>query len=188
MEVQTYEATEATTEHRDRYEIEAEAEQLIEEMDLEGQKSLMVEDPETDTATRTPYEKMTQEQERVYGTLYPAKTDVEDYDKGPIPVRVLQIVSHGRELFDRMRVWHARTEDPDPVLVGTHDGDDFLLARWGDALAPFDDLYDRAIERKRDEWVSNAQEVMRECEAFISSPIGQVKKYMSGDWIHGPWT
>ena len=194
MEVETYEVTEATTEGKDSFEVEAEAASLIEELGLEGQKGLLAPDPDPDvkTGTRVPYKKMTQQEVKVYSTLYPQRVDVEKYNDGPIPVRVLQVVAHARGMFEKLQVWGPQVMDPDPVLVGVngsyYSGDMFLLARWGDALAPFEELYQRAFESLKTEWVDKAQEVVSEARSFTEAPDALVRKHLNGGHVHKPWT
>src|SRR6476646_5054923 len=71
-----------------------EAQALIEELDLGGQKSLIrdrdVGEGET-VATINPYRVMTLEEERVYRAICPAVTRLERFDAGPIPLRILQV-------------------------------------------------------------------------------------------------
>lgn len=194
MEIQTYEIEEHTTEGRDPFEVEAEAQALIDELGLEGQQKLYGPDEDgVATRTRIPYRRMTQEEARVYGVLYPEQTKVSTYRAGPIPLRVLQVIAHGRTMFDRLEVWGPTTEDPDPILVGYLKGDNvredrYLLARWGDALEPFEVLYERAQARLTRDWKAKAEQVIAECQAFIATPGGAVGKYLAGEWVHKPWT
>lgn len=194
MQIETYEIEEHTTEGRDAFEVEAEAEALIESLGLDGQRALLraSEDPDVATKTRIPYRRMTAEEDRVYATLYPEHVDVSAYDVAPIPLRVLQVVAHARPLFDRLEVWGPKTEDPDPVLIGTitkgHRTEKYLLARWGDALEPFADLYDRAEAHLVRKWKASAEEVAAKAMAFMDAPTALVHRYLSGEWVHEPWT
>lgn len=193
MEIQTYEVTEATTEGRDSFEIEEAAKALIEELGLEGQQELLREPDDSGVSTRIPYQKMTATERAVYSTLYPQRDSPEKYSSGPIPLRVLQVVAHARTLFDHLEIWGPAEYDPDPVLVGINGStynptDVFLLARWGDALAPFDELRERAhaeIERK---FTAKAEEVIQECQAFLASPRASVEKELRGENQWKPWT
>jgi hypothetical protein len=136
MLVETFECEETKTEEP---ELSAEAMRLIEELDLDGQRGLN--EPKTDT--RMPYRKMDAEEAFVYGQLCPTKTPLKKYKEGPIPLRVLQVASHAKGIFDELIVWHkASPAVKDPVLVGMkknpsrswEDGEAFILARWGDVL------------------------------------------------------
>lgn len=197
MQVETYEVEEHTTEGRDPFEIEAEAQAIIEELGLEGQRALMKDDEDGDVATKTrvPYRQMTREEVRVYGVLYPEKANVSEYGAGPIPLRVLQVVAHAKPLFKRLEVWGPQTKDPDPVLVGVLAQKQswgetdvlYLLARWGDALEPFETLYARAEKHLTEKWTANAQEVIAKCRAFVEAPGACVKKHLSGEWTNEPW-
>lgn len=194
MQIETYEIEEHTTEGRDPFEVDAEAQALIDTLGLEGQRELLrpSKDPDVKTLTRIPYQIMTLQEVRVYEELYPEKSQVAKYRAGPIPLRVLQVIAHCQTLdFDRVEVWGPKTKDPDPVLVGVlkkpGPDDHYLLARWGDALEPFERLHERAVESLTRRWKANAERVIAECRAFIEAPAGHVNKKLAGDWIHEPW-
>jgi len=193
MQIETYEIEEHTTEGRDAFEVEAEAQALIESLGLEGQQELLraSADPDVTTKTRIPYRRMTAEEVRVYGVLYPEHATVTAYDVAPIPLRVLQVSAHGRELFDQLEVWGPVTEDPDPILVGIikkgHREEHHLLARWGDALLPFQELYEKAEAAITKRWKAKAEEVAAECMAFMDAPSACVHRYLAGEWVHEPW-
>lgn len=199
MQIETYEVEEHTTEGRDPFEVDAEAEALIESLGLDGQRSLLVEsdDPDVQTKTRVPYRRMTAEEERVYDTLYPEHAKVEAYNVAPIPLRVLQVISHARPLFKRVEVWGPKTQDPDPVLVGVVDETTphgftrevrYILARWGETLVPFEELLEKAVRRLATRWKANAEKVAAECMAFMDAPEHDVREYLSGEFVHRPWT
>ena len=190
MIVETYEVTETTTAGEDPVLADAAAIELIRELDLEGQKELLAHD---ETAViRIPYQRMTAEEVRVYQTLYPADEKVEAYRAGPIPLRVLQVVAHARTMFDKVLVWGPEQYDPDPVLVGQigeyGNAEYYLLARWGDALAPFEELRDRAAEVVRRRYTSKAKEVVAQCQAFLAAPDASVERHLRGEWQNEPWT
>lgn len=194
MIVETYEVDEATTDGRDSFEIEAEALALIEKLGLHGQQELTAgaEDDET-VRTRVPYQTMTAEERAVYRIIFPAATSVESYKAGPIPLRVLQVVAHARTMFERLVIWHPQDKQPDPVLVGINGPEYgpheiFLLARWGDALAPFDELRERARSVVTRRFTSKAKQVIAECQGFLSAPDASVEKALAGENQWGPWS
>ena len=148
MDVETFEVTEVTTE------LKTEATEgqlaLIEELGLTGQQSLLVTDDETDAAVQVcPYRLMTEEEYRVYKVLCPNASKVENFKAHAIPLRVLQVVAHGRtmlEVIGDLQVWHRKSSlVEDPVLVGVKsdyqwDRKVFIVARWGSELSPFEQL------------------------------------------------
>lgn len=152
MQVETYEQTEVTSEGVQ--ENDAECVKLIEQLGLNGQRLLILND--SGGPVIMPYRKVTAEEHLVYGLLFPSTTTVEEYALGPIPLRVLQVIAHARDLFAHLLVWHPQDVRKDPVLVGlqsqhpyptsTHKREEsFLLARWGEALRPFSDLKKDAV-------------------------------------------
>lgn len=69
----------------------------------------------------------------------------------PVPLRVLQVAAWAKEhpLVGYLEVWHTADIKKDPILVGRREcygGENFLLARWGDALESFDVLQVKAQE------------------------------------------
>jgi hypothetical protein len=156
MNVETYECSETAAEPIEACE---EAVQIMEDLGLEGQKSL-VSAKEDEPQARCPYRAMTAEEEFVFRVLCPSTKKLPEYDAGPIPLRVLQIASHasGLDLYKRFEVWYvAKQPDPDPVLVGivvdgTYEWDvkvRHILARWGEDLESWPTLVKRAMEKKR---------------------------------------
>jgi hypothetical protein len=149
MQVETYEIEETNSESG-MMAADAEAIELAESLGLKGQRQLS--NPET--LTRIPYPKLTAIQRLVFETLFPHKSPVEEYGEGIIPLRVLQVIAYCRQnnLYRRIEVWHPEPGKRDPVLIGTQrehsyswsNGEDFLLARWGDALETFEALVEKA--------------------------------------------
>lgn len=139
--------------------VSEEALALIEQLDLKGQRELVAEtkcDGET-VVTRNPYRRMTAEEMAIFGTVLPQRHLLRSYADGPIPLRVLQIAAHAKDLFDQLQVWCPDPGQQDPLLVGqkgghNHDranwlttsGEFFILARWGEILEPLDVLRTKA--------------------------------------------
>ncbi len=171
MLVETYELEEVKGE-AEQMVADHEAIELIEKLGLEGQKSLS----NKDTTTRMPYPEMTGDQEFVYSTLFPTKTDVENYSAGIIPIRVLQVVAFLKQnnFFKKIRIWHSTgRKDKDPVLVGYGIDPDaswrdklFLLARWGDALLPFEELMRQAKIIAFADLKTKTSKAIAECSTF----------------------
>ena len=147
MLVETFEVLE--TDCEGNVEQDAEAIALIEKLGLDGQKSLI--HGAGDKAERCPYRKMSVQEQFIYERICPQKTKLSEYSDGPIPLRVLQVAAHARELFQECYVWSATSVDMnDPVLVGRkgseYSPELFILARWGEVLEPLDVLAKKACE------------------------------------------
>jgi len=165
MQVETYEEIEVDAE-TGTPECDEEAARLIAELGLTGQQELLCKDKDGKTS-RNVYPMLTAEQMFVFSQLFPQKTSVERYKAGPIPVRVLQVVAHGRELFEKVEVWHKESTDvelKDPLLIGCIGDYDFqshykrfILARWGEALVPYSELVEIAAKRYREKFVAACQ-------------------------------
>lgn len=99
------------------------------------------------------YRNITAEELFVYGTNFPNTVKIEEYS-GVIPLRVMQVVAHYKELFPGYTV-NLMCPEPgfkDPVVVGSKyywqiDGESHLLCRFGEALEEFHVLKERAIKK-----------------------------------------
>lgn len=140
MQVETYECQETTSEPIEATE---EAVALIEQLGLEGQSALLGKGT-TDVPSRVPYPEATAEQMRVFETLCPSRIKASQYRRGPIPLRVLQVLAHAQSLgfFEEFMVWDRESQEVvDPVLVGVVKTSQYIwenkhhiLARWGEHL------------------------------------------------------
>lgn len=178
MQVETFEVEEVTGESHP--EVQAEAVELVGKLGLTGQLSLIGSKADTATKTRAPYRTMTGDERFVYEAMCPEKCRVENYSAGPIPLRVLQVVAHCREIgiFHHLDVWYARQSlVKDPVLVGyLHDGSDYrvpnppyYLARWGEVLDEFPALFKQALAKRRSEVVAALQQIKAEAAAKLAA-------------------
>lgn len=128
----------------------------IEKLELEGQKTLASPDK-----SPVPFPFMNYTMGVVYSTLCPRKFTVEEYDKTPIPLRVLSALALARQegYFNKIEVW-IDDQEPDPVLIGyrwpeggSHwSADKYILARWGDEIRPFGELREKALQRLTASW------------------------------------
>lgn len=145
MQIETYEIEEVKGELGNMA-ADSEAIELIGKLELDGQQKLTC----PDTATRFPYPRLSATQAVVFGTLFPQKTSVRSYSQGIIPLRVLQVIAFCKDMPQTkcLRIWHAASVKEDPVLVGStseYSNEEYLLARWGDSLLPFDALKEKAL-------------------------------------------
>lgn len=140
MQVETYECEETAAE---TIEASEEALALVEELGLDGQKTLLCPPKAGDTARRCPYPEATVEQIRVFSLVCPIRFALTLYSRCPMPLRVLQVASHATALgiFDRLEIWdHPSQDTKDPILVAhtrpqyQSDNKIHFLARWGDTL------------------------------------------------------
>jgi len=178
MLVETYECQETAAEP---IEASEEAKQLIEQLGLEGQQSLLMPSENNLTAKRTPYPQATTEQIFVFRVLCPQQYALKSYNRTPIPLRVLQIAAHatGLEYFKEVVVWDATSAaEKDPVLVGvrqnaqrTWQDDFYLLARWGEELESWPALLKRAIERKRGQIRGLADVALRRAQGILQDGL-----------------
>lgn len=195
MQVETYEVTEETTEGRPKAEVDAVSLQLIEDLGLDGQRQLLVGSDDEDVGTQLiPYRRMTEQEVVVYQECFKDRGAVEAYSAGPIPVRILQVIAHAKTLFEDIEVWGPRVHDPDPLLVGRrtpergYGTEYYLLARWGEALVPFEDLLARARRQITERWTRKAREVIANCQRFLDDPSDRVNERLEGRSVYEEYT
>lgn len=95
-----------------------------------------------------------------FETLCPTKVDISKYDKTPIPIELLEVVSLcvKENYFVKIKVWYNEKQK-DPVIVGYSMPQDkdvdsdwslgyyskkYLIGRWADVKASLDSLVERA--------------------------------------------
>lgn len=178
MLVETFEVLERCvgTDGRVTEEQDAEALALIESLGLDGQMRLNkpAEQDEATPSRRFPYRKMTAIESAVYTAICPSKSKLKEYDDGAIPLRVLQVAAHAKGMFKELYVWSAASPIvKDPVLVGAQADPaaswretNFILARWGAELLPFDELLAKAATIVRGKLKSIAKNIEREAAMY----------------------
>lgn len=149
MKIETYEVEAIDQTEMQALAADGEAALLIEKLGLEGQKMLL----DTPSATPFPYRTMTKQEQKVYEFHCPIKTELCKYKSDFIPLRVLQVAAHAKDLkfCDKgLWVWHPEDAKLDPVLVGLKkDGQwgerVYILARWGQVWKDFAQLLKEAV-------------------------------------------
>lgn len=130
--------------------------ELMKKLDLRGQIRF-------NRSGRNPYDIVSLEQRVVIANLFPRHCEMQEYS-GFIPERILYELETAKENFSKVYIAFAPpTIIVDPVVIGTdkkwHDFSiissidpmpvkAFLIARWGDALEPWADLYKKAVIKK----------------------------------------
>lgn len=175
MKVETYEVEEVA--ELQGCDADAESLALIEKLGLTGQKDLIAKNGDTDTKVRCPYRLMTDEEDFVYSTLCPSKTEVSKYGDSSIPLRILQIIAWAQDnpFFKKLEIWAAKSATvKDPVLVGLAaiPGQQwgertFILGRWGDELLPLEVLIPDALRR----WKEARKAKLIELQAAVAQAI-----------------
>ena len=181
MLVETFEQTEML----ENAEVEQteEALRLITELGLEGQGNLL----SPNKKERVPYREMTVKESRVYRELFPTETELSKYDASFIPLRVLQVAAHATQLgyYQSICVWLENTRPTDPILVGKISYDKYhVLARWGEALAPFEELYERAKKLVVQRYKVEAEKRIAMCRLIASAPESSAIEHLDGGWVN----
>jgi hypothetical protein len=77
----------------------------------------------------------------------------------PVPMEIREVILHAMEVFPLVEVWTPELDlqplvGPSPIVIGWHRGDGYILARWAEALEPWEELQKRSDSRE-------AQKAMR---------------------------
>lgn len=165
---------------------------LVAELELKGQQEVVKEDK-----SPIPFLWMNNAVVNTFEILCPTKVKVENYNKTPIPVQILELVSLCRKegYFEHIKVWYNEKEK-DPVVVGyaneqddkNYKGQDwhieaysqkYLIGRWADVKASLDTLVSRAkkifmhsetIRLKKE--IRDRQRQIEDLESEVESKFG----------------
>jgi len=154
----------------------------IEEMLEDGNIQLLREElglpPVTRKEAAAPFKfrPITKEEMNVFKILFPKETLIENY-KEFIPEEVLQEVADFKQTCPfrelRFKVMSPKDYDPDPVMVcdlrDTNDEYSFanktyLIARWGDALKPFEQLKEIATNMYKKQRAIALKAILRDAQ------------------------
>lgn len=132
------------------------------------------------------FRKITEEEHNIYSVLFPQKAAINDYDQF-IPLDVLSALKEFKEtcpyriVDDKFTVWHAKDYDPDPILTASvrTENDEysfanavFLIARWGEALKPFEELKEIAFKKWKNARLHNLKSTVRKINNLIEETEG----------------
>lgn len=190
MQVETYEVELVDQDEMQQLATDGETSMLIESLGLEGQKSLT----NKEKGTVTPYRVVSAEERFVFRTLFPNQTKVESYKDGPLPLRVLQVIAHVRELnipdMGYFEVWHPNVGIDDPVLVArksSYYDPVYLLARWGNALLPFETLKAQALVVAKKTYAIGIRKAQKELATALESIDDVIEEQLSKGQINIPY-
>jgi len=170
LQIETFEREELFTDG-EVVGVSEESKKLIEKMELEGQKQLY---EESKDERLPPYRKMGKQEGIVYRAVLSEHDSVGNYSGNLMPLRVLQVVSHAKELFAKVEVWSSPDPDTDEcMLIGTDKdyGYDsvFLLARWGRELLVYSVLKTRAGKVAKAKYRKSAARCLNEAQKVVDS-------------------
>jgi hypothetical protein len=157
--------------------------QLVEELNLDGQKTLKDGDK-----SPIPFPMMTTGERRVYEVLCPNKTEVKEYHNNTIPLRVLSLIalSQRENYFNEIQIWDD-TAKPDPIAVGIvgdkWSGKHYIIARWGDELRAFAELKQLALVRWVEDNKAKLNEIIEGAKLHLATIDSLAVKHFNGEWI-----
>ena len=119
-----------------------------------------------------PYRFMSPTEMAVYHIMLPHRDEIDKFEAGPIPLRVLQVAAHAKEVLEEgvLVVWHQGVGKDDPLLTlrvgSSYSGKYYLLARWGDVLEEFSVLMEHAAKRQIVSIKAKLAGIRREVESW----------------------
>lgn len=176
------------------YEIE-EAEWPCDEVNLDDYRQLwtklglkqQLENTEKDRII--PFLQMNTALEHVWSAYCPNKSNLNNFAE-LIPLRVLKIIEKCQEKkwFEKIEIWSETRYSPDPIVIGMikegWNEKKYLLARWGEALKPYSEIYKLARERWIQDNVAMLNERIAKSKKDIESIDYLANKYFNGEWIN----
>lgn len=131
-----------------------------------------------------PYMKMDPRTERLFEILCPVSTTIEEYTASTIPLDVLKEVKRCKDnqWFPMIMVWYD-DKSPDPIVIGyekdQYQGHKYMIARWGDEILPFEQLFTKAIDRLRDAYRRALSMLISDCKTRLEDVDGEIKAYIN---------
>jgi hypothetical protein len=165
MKVEVYEVEEVAASTPDETEC---AQALVNKLGLTKQREFYAPD-----RPKARWRRVTAEEVFAFRSLCPSETTLENYRSGPIPLRVLEVIEQAQEsgFFEKFVVWHPEDVRTDPVLIGRKTGsrgawdtEDYILARWGEALDEMPALLRNAMEGAK----AKTRRIIAEAQAMLS--------------------
>lgn len=180
MLTEIYDLTEQTIDENGLIikEDDPEALALIEELGLKGQRQLNA-GPDDEEIERNHYGKLSYEQQVIIYYLFPKIYKLENYNDAPIPLRILKEIKFCKDMFKDLYVCYAPPCDIlDPILIGHNHCSIYepknqlehfhIIARWGDALKPWNELFKDAIAKASLEFHSELKSIIAQCKSSLA--------------------
>lgn len=142
----------------------------------------------TDETKIITFPRATAQQQSILRTLFPATSKFQEFNLGPIPLRVLELAEIAIEQGLELEIWHEKIPTIDPVLVGyTRDPryswmtEYRLIARWGSAL----DEWPALIKKHSDYLVAKLHGIQADIKAMIEKVnSGDMDDFYNGNRVN----
>jgi len=158
--------------------------EIIEELNLDGQKSLLG----SDDKSPIPFMYLKTQSKIILEILCPMRIEVEKYSKSPIPIEILGLIklSEREGYFMKIEIWYDDV-NPDPVCIGISEKEKgenryYLLGRWGAEKLDWTNLYNNAKERLIRYYEEKLTAGIEELKA--ANPLSLAMKKLRGEWVY----
>lgn len=165
--------------------------ELAEKLNLDGQKTVV-----EDGTKLIPFKEVSPRELRAIRAYLGSFNSIEKFDYSPIPVRVLEVLSEWKHVFDQVIVFYSdNSEKVDPIAVGKIERDGklkyYLIARWGEELIPYDELIQKGIETiKRNLKTTftkakvDAEKILENIDFYVEEALKGRYISITTDWYH----
>lgn len=157
--------------------------EIIEELKLEGQKTLLG----SDDTSPIPFMYLKTQSKIILETLCPIKREVVKYSKSPIPLEILGLIklSEKESYFEKIEIWYDDTQ-PDPVCIGQRKDDNeerfYLIGRWGAEKLEWTTLYSNAKEKLIKYYKDALADKIHELQS--ATPENLANRKLRGGWVY----
>lgn len=166
---------------------------LVAELQLAGQQTIVKPDK-----SPIPFMVLNQSTRNIIGTLCPSEVAIENYNRTPIPVELLDLVALSKKenYFDKIVIcYDEKTSDPFVIgQVGIFEvvswstkphfmiKNQYLIGKWGDVRRSWNELKEMAVKRFRSERTTQlTDELKRVKRALEDVDLDAVNQFGHGE-------
>ena len=141
-----------------------------------------------------PFPQLSRAEENTWSVYCPQKNKVKEY-KQTIPLEVIRLIDEveKRGMFEMIEVWSENKEEVDPIVVGyqyltdedrekgyTFQMGKFLLARWGLALKPYEEIREQSKKMWKENFITESTKKIKEMQRGLEDVEENCVEYFRG--------
>jgi NADH dehydrogenase/NADH:ubiquinone oxidoreductase subunit G len=133
-----------------------------------------------------PFRVMKSDELWAYKQVMESQQDYKKFDSEYVPLRILEIIKKYKDSFNEIQIWSVESHEvKDPILVGIKEPAQYskvyyLLARWGDALVPFEQILAKAVKSRREELKNELQSAKIKIDGMLGRIDGVPDSALQG--------
>jgi len=132
------------------------------------------------------FPKLTRGEVNVWKAYCPTHVGLEEYTE-VIPLEVVRLLEElkKRKMFHKVEIWKEAKEVIDPVVIGFENDNwsspQYLLARWGLSLIPYDQIVKIAKENWKDDREIKLKDKIKTCSRHLEDLESDTAKHFNGE-------